>query len=234
MSGVSFGQTKKIEFLDGQFNPMADSASAKYIRYVEVLGDTAFKVQVNYRSNGQLWFTGNFLDKELTLESGWFEFFYFNGNKESEGRYKNGNKVGTWKRWNYDGRPKPDKFNPDEIHQRKQRITQPAKPEGGITGLQKFLADSLEYPAEALERNIEGTVYVTFIVDKNGDLRQTEVSRGVHYLLDDEALRLVTSMPSWSPAMRNGVPVESSFILPIVFNSKSAAHHRSHHDSKPK
>ena len=83
--------------------------------------------------------------------------------------------------------------------------------------------DSLRYPEEARERLIEGTVYITFQIDQAGDVRQPEVTEGVHYLLDEEALRFVSTLPTWTPATRNGVAVESSFIMPITFSiSKNA------------
>ncbi|MEZ4801086.1 MAG: energy transducer TonB, partial [Flavobacteriales bacterium] len=84
--------------------------------------------------------------------------------------------------------------------------------------LQQMVNDSLQYPAEAVERNIEGTVYVTFMIDAAGDVRNAEISEGVHYLLDEEALRFVSTMPSWAPATRSGIPVDSNFIMPITFN----------------
>lgn len=205
------------EYLDPQFNVVKDSANCKYVRTVNRLADDNFKVQVNYKS-GSLMMTGGYADKDLTLENGAFTYYYANGRIESEGSYRKGSKIGNWKRWNYDGRPKPDRFYPDDTKARSPRATAPAKFPGGTTALQDFVTDSLRYPKEALERKIEGTVYVTFIVDSNGDVRQAEVSEGVHYLLDEEALRFVSSMPAWTPATRNGVTVDSSYIFPINFS----------------
>lgn len=218
---TTYSQTR-TEYLDPQMFSVGDTAFAKFIRTVEILSDSVYQVTVVYKTNGQLMMKGSYLDKELTVENGWFEYYFANGFKESEGRFKKGVKVGNWKRWNYDQRPKPDRFYPDELTTRKNRVTKSAQPPGGVAGLQKYFTDSLFYPEEALERNIEGTVYVTFIVDASGDIIQPEVSRGVHYLLDDEALRFISNMPAWTPATRNGTSVDSSFILPIVFNAKTA------------
>jgi TonB family protein len=218
---TAYNQTR-TEYLDPQLLLVGDTAFAKFIRTVEIVSDTVYRVTVVYKSNNQLMMKGAYLDKDLNVENGWFEYYFANGFKESEGRCKRGSKVGNWKRWNYDQRPKPDRFYPDELTARKNRVTKSAQPPGGVAGLQKYFTDSLYYPDEALERNIEGTVYVTFIVDSSGDIIQPEVSRGVHYLLDDEALRFISNMSAWTPATRNGISVDSSFILPIVFNSKTA------------
>ena len=64
--------------------------------------------------------------------------------------------------------------------------------EGGDHALPMYLYDNLVYPQEAKEKGIQGKVYVNFIVGKNGVVKDAKVIRGVHELLDNEALRLVT------------------------------------------
>jgi TonB family protein len=83
--------------------------------------------------------------------------------------------------------------------------------------------DSLNYPKEAVERKLEGTVYVNFTIDATGEVSHPMVSDGVHYLLDEEALRFISSLPSWTPASKNGIPVESNYIMPIVFDLGSVS-----------
>jgi TonB family protein len=216
---IAVAQSRR-EFLDPQHNVVRDSVTAKFIRIVEFKADSLYHVTESYKS-GQLSMSGAYLDKELAVAQGPFEFFFANGNKESEGSYKRGNKTGTWKRWDYKGNPKPDKFYPDEFKQRSTRTTKGASFPGGTAALQTFLSDNLKYPDQAFERQLEGIVYVTFVIDAEGDMRNAEISHGVHYLLDDEALRVIASMPDWSPASRNGVPVESNFIMPITFDLKA-------------
>lgn len=219
MNVASQAQTR-VEYLDPQFNLVADSVGSKYVRTINILNDTLYEVQVVFRT-GEFMMFGAYADKNLTIENGDFKYYYANGNLESEGKFKNGSKVGTWKRWNYDSRPKPDRFYPDENFKRSNRTTAAAKFPGGTPALQQLVADSLLYPQEAKDRKIEGTVYVTFLIDSEGDVRQPEISEGVHYLLDDEALRFVSKMPGWTPATRNGLPVDSSFIMPITFDLRA-------------
>lgn len=216
VNSFAFSQTR-TDLLDAQLNVVNDSASSKYIRQIFPESDSVFKVEIKYKT-GELMMTGVYKDEALRVENGDFKYYYANGTVESEGKYKNGNKVGVWKRWSYDGSPRPDRQYADENFKRTNRTTASAKFPGGISALQQMVNDSLQYPAEARERRIEGTVYVTFVIDASGDVRQPEISDGVHYLLDEEALRFVSTMPAWTPATRGGVPVDSNFIMPITFS----------------
>jgi TonB family protein len=207
----------RIDYLDPQFNVVKDSATCKYVRAVNPINDSLYNVEIKYRT-GELMMIGAYKDASLKVAHGDFKYYYANGIVESEGKCRNGNKVGTWKRWSYDGTQKPDRQYVDENFKRTNRTTASAKFPGGIAALQQMVNDSLQYPAEARERRIEGTVYVTFTIDTSGEVRNPEISEGVFYLLDEEAMRFVSTMPTWTPATRNGIPVESSFIMPITFS----------------
>jgi len=93
----------------------------------------------------------------------------------------------------------------------------PAFP-GGSMGLQNFLTSNLKYPSKALESKIQGKVFVNFIVDKAGHIIATSITRGVHPLLDAEALRVVAMMPKWKAGRLKGKLVNVSFTMPISFN----------------
>lgn len=88
---------------------------------------------------------------------------------------------------------------------------------GGMLGLQKFLARSVNYPIIAQETGIHGTVYLTFIINKAGKVEQVKIMRGVDPSLDKEALRVVSSMPDWKPGKQRGNPVKVSYQVPIKF-----------------
>lgn len=212
----SFGQSR-VEYLDQYFNVQPGPEKAKYTREVIMNVDSTYNVSISYIT-GEKMMDGMFLDKALDVEHGPFKYFYANGNPESAGSFKNGQKVGVWKRWNFDGRMKPDRFYNDETFVAKNRATSGAKFPGGMNSLQKLVSDSLQYPLEARERGLEGTVYVTFLVDASGEVRLPQVSDGIHYLLDEEALRFVSSLPTWTPAAKNGIAVDSSYIMPITFD----------------
>jgi TonB family protein len=88
---------------------------------------------------------------------------------------------------------------------------------GGNEALFKFLGSNMKYPDAAKEGNIAGVVYVKFVIGNNGDVRDAEIARGVHALLDEEALRVVRLMPKWKPGMQRGKPVNVQYMLPISF-----------------
>ena len=92
----------------------------------------------------------------------------------------------------------------------------PAFP-GGDEALMKYVAENTKYPKEALEKNIEGTVYVRFVVNKNGKVENAKELRSVDPFLEAEALRVVSSLPAWKPGMNKGKPVNVWFIMPVKF-----------------
>jgi len=96
----------------------------------------------------------------------------------------------------------------------------PEFPGGGQEALFKYLQKEMKYPQVAKENGIQGTVFVNFVVGKDGKIRDVKVLRGVNKMLDDEAIRVVKAMPSWSPGKQRGKPVSVSYNLPIKFTLK--------------
>lgn len=91
---------------------------------------------------------------------------------------------------------------------------------GGEMGLRKYIANNVRYPKIAKKKNIQGTVYIGFVVNEFGDVCNVEVLRGVHQSLDDEAVRVIKSLPKWKPATKDGQPVSVSHSVPIKFMLK--------------
>ncbi len=88
---------------------------------------------------------------------------------------------------------------------------------GGDLARAKWLQANVHYPTIAQENGIQGKVYVTFVVGKDGSISNAVVARGVDPSLDKEALRVVNAMPKWKPGMQRGKPVNVSFTVPINF-----------------
>jgi TonB family protein len=88
---------------------------------------------------------------------------------------------------------------------------------GGDDALRKFIKTKLNYPLEAARLRIQGKVFVSFSVEKDGTVSEVFVARGVHPLLDEEALRVTKLMPKWKPGEVNGKPAKVSHTLPINF-----------------
>ena len=88
---------------------------------------------------------------------------------------------------------------------------------GGDAAFLKWLNQNVQYPKEAIEKNIQGRVLVQFIVEKDGSITQPKVVRSPDKLLSAEALRVVRKMPGMTPAKIKGKPVRSWFTIPVCF-----------------
>ncbi len=89
---------------------------------------------------------------------------------------------------------------------------------GGPTALMTYLGENLKYPKAAMEGEISGTVYVRFIVEEDGSVNENvEVLRGIGYGCDEEATRVITQMPNWSPGESDGKNVRVYYTLPIKY-----------------
>jgi protein TonB len=88
---------------------------------------------------------------------------------------------------------------------------------GGDAALQKYIATHVQYPAIARENSLQGKVFVQFVINKRGEVENVSIIRGVDASLDKEALRVVQSLPNWSPGLQNGRPVRVLYTVPINF-----------------
>lgn len=103
---------------------------------------------------------------------------------------------------------------------------------GGEEGIIKFVATNVNYPEQAKDKSIEGICFVNFIIELDGSVSNVEILKGVAalyekeddkaiaQLCDDEAIRVVKSMPKWKPGMNEGKPVRVHYVLPISFKLK--------------
>src|SRR5690606_1620725 len=89
--------------------------------------------------------------------------------------------------------------------------------EGGYEAMMNFIRKNMRYPASARRMGVEGTVYVSFVVSKDGSISEVQVVRGISADCDKEAMRVVSMMPPWKPGRQNGKPVFVRFVLPIKF-----------------
>ncbi len=92
----------------------------------------------------------------------------------------------------------------------------PAFP-GGDEARIKFLQSNMKYPTMARESGIQGKVYVTFVVERDGRVTDVKILRGIGGGCDEEAVRVVKAMPRWNPGKQRGKPVRVQFNLPIQF-----------------
>ncbi|HKK09320.1 MAG TPA: energy transducer TonB, partial [Bacteroidales bacterium] len=88
---------------------------------------------------------------------------------------------------------------------------------GGEQALIQYLSNNIEYPQEAQDAGVQGTVYVQFIVEADGSITNAKVLRGIYEGCDKEALEVVENMPDWKPGKKDGEAVRTQFNMPIRF-----------------
>jgi len=98
-------------------------------------------------------------------------------------------------------------------------VIKPSFP-GGKEALAKWLRSQIKYPAMAQRMGIEGRVIVEFTVNEQGKISDVTVKESLHKLCDNEAMRLVKSMPDWTPGSIDGVPTTQTYLQSIVFELK--------------
>ena len=91
---------------------------------------------------------------------------------------------------------------------------------GGEMALRTYIANQIKYPVIAQENGIQGKVYVTFVVGKDGAVRDAKIARGVDPSIDKEALRVINTLPKWKPGKQRGKAVNVSYTVPINFQSQ--------------
>jgi periplasmic protein TonB len=92
--------------------------------------------------------------------------------------------------------------------------------EGGMEEMFNFIKRKLRYPAVPRRQEIEGTVFVSFVVNGDGSVTDVEVIRGIHRDCDKEAMRVISMLPGWNGGSQNGSPAAVRMVLPIKFSLK--------------
>lgn len=88
---------------------------------------------------------------------------------------------------------------------------------GGTEALYRYLASNIHYPAEAKAERIQGRVFVSFVIEKDGSVTNIKVLRDIGGGCSEEAVRVVKAMPRWKPGRQRGQRVRTQFNLPIEF-----------------
>jgi periplasmic protein TonB len=110
-------------------------------------------------------------------------------------------------------------FKPDKNGVYNEVQVMPEFP-GGFTALQEFLVKNIQYPEQAKKDSITGKVFVQFIINETGKVTNPKVLKSANPLLDAEAVRVIGTMPDWTPGTVKGEKVKVAFTLPIMFALK--------------
>ena len=97
---------------------------------------------------------------------------------------------------------------------------------GGVDAIHRFLTQNIIFPETARRAGIQGTVFVTFVIERDGSISNAEILRGIGGGADEEAIRVVSMMPRWTPAKQRGRPTRVVFNMPIRFSLTPSATHR--------
>ena len=159
-------------------------------------------IHKDWYENGNIHFEFDYRNNKL---NGNLKSYWDNGQLKRHEIYNDGKSLGG-KCFNSDG--SATEFYPFEI--------MPVFP-GGERLLLEYISRNLKYPVEMQKMGIQGKVIVRFVVSKEGNVTKTEVIRGVSNELDQEALRVVRSLPKWKPGIQDGVNVSVYYTLPITF-----------------
>lgn len=81
----------------------------------------------------------------------------------------------------------------------------------------EFIANNIRYTDEMKETGITGRVVVSVVIKKDGSIGEPKIIRSIHPLFDNEALRVISSMPKWRPGSQRGKHVEVTYSIPILF-----------------
>ncbi len=90
-------------------------------------------------------------------------------------------------------------------------------PQGGMSAFYEFVNKNIKYPNQARRMNIEGKVFVQFVIGKDGSISEVKAVKGIGAGCDEEAVRVIQSAPKWNPGKQRGRPVKVRMILPITF-----------------
>ena len=108
-----------------------------------------------------------------------------------------------------------DKVSEDDVIYRS--VEQMPRFPGGEAALMKYINTHIQYPAEALKNRIEGRAVVQFVVEKTGNIGEVKVVRSLGKDLDKEAVRVIKSLPKFTPGRQNGKAVSVWYTLPVIF-----------------
>jgi len=101
------------------------------------------------------------------------------------------------------------------------QIFQAVEQEPSFPGFNAYLSKNIHYPAVDKENNVQGKVFLTFVVEKDGSLTDIKVVRSPDESLSDEAIRVLKGSPRWKPGIQNGKPVRVQYTVPISFTLSS-------------
>ncbi|MBC7826496.1 MAG: energy transducer TonB [Chitinophagaceae bacterium] len=235
---VSFSQKSKNDDLfylwDSAWNNVAKVENARFFTRVRFVNDTCWQ-HYNYKIGGPMLTLEEYKDREAKRPNGRFSYMRPDGTLDSIGHVIEGKLDGTWyffsdtssvimkKEYAMGGLisiwrasdAKGEQNNASKNDDENESIFP-----GTAGSWGRYLSKNLKYPEAAVSKEIQGTVIVNFIIDKEGKIEDEFLVKSVEFTLDDEAIRLIKQSPKWVPAVQKGRKVKSYKKQPIQFRLK--------------
>jgi TonB family protein len=187
--------------------------------------------------NGKLVETGFYKDNQK--DSTWAKFHSYSGAIRERGNYDKGERAGIWEFYN----SKSQLEQSYDFTARKLILTNPASMTqmswiiadkdtvqtmvdctasiiGGSAAYGEILVRNIRFPVSAMKKGVSGQVFVTLIIDENGKPSGHKVSKSLDKDCDEEALRVSRLLTDWLPAMKDGKPVKSLYLMPVSFRQE--------------
>jgi len=227
---LSFAQSNETTHIfDQDWKPTKEKKGVFLIRVRQL--DNGGYEKVFYKMYGPRLRKETFSDEKGTIRNGKCAYYRADGTIDSAGQYANDKMNGTWYYFNHKGYTRKTKMyqmgalvHDTTFNDRNDDKDTPLKPgekesafPGGDQGWIHYLQKNLQYPDRAVSAEVMGDVKVQFIVDKEGNVREPEISKSVELSLDDESLRIIEECGKWEPAVQDGRVVKSYKIQPIQF-----------------
>jgi TonB family protein len=228
-SFIFSGYSQDTIFLNSEYQEISKGSFHTYFKILDKINnDTVEKI---YYSNGNIKSEDIYSNYSSGIKNGISKIWHNNGTIKAEINYKQGNYHGSFKTYWSNGKLKRSdiydsgRFIDGNCYDSTGMAVKhfdyaiyPIFP-GGPDNLMKYIAKNCKYPMEAQDEGITGEVLVKFVIRKDGT-HQAYIFRGVHYLLDHEALNVVNSMPRWTSGYCDGEPVNVWYVIPVKFNMK--------------
>jgi len=228
-----FSQDTLIQYFDKYDKKVKKKAKADYYKKIVHKSDSIWYVE-QYNAGDTILFSATYKTKNFETKNGYYKKYYSNGTTQEEGNYLDNERNGDWffyhknskisKKGIFEkGKWKEIPLCYDENGNETEGVfysnVLSVKPEfpGGDNEMLRFISKNTKYPFSAKENNIFGTVFISFIIEKNGKLSNIEIARSRSSELDEECLRVVNLFPDFKLGEINGVPVKVKYIVPIKF-----------------
>ncbi len=228
--GGFFMSSQEKTYYDEFWNVTGSIDKAEFYRILEKgTTDTNEVVERSFYLNDKLKSEVFYSNYSNRVRNGSYKSYYANGMLKEQAYYSQGNLTDSLITfWDNGRRKREDFFINGKFQSGKVYNSDGAETlhydyeimpefEGGINELVRYISTHLKYPKVARKKGIQGKVFLRFMVDKEGLVKNVKVLKGVSEEIDAEAIRVVKEMPKWKPGLLDGNKVNTYFNLPLSF-----------------